>query len=67
MKTDNLKKLELAVDNFNSSPWVDLGTPLVFRDVVKRANDIGVEQTLKEINREDIRLFHKEEALSGMI
>lgn len=64
---NTIDKVTAAVENFNSSSWVDLGEKYDVLDEIKRAMEVGLEQVLEEIRREDIRLFHTEEALCGNI
>ena len=62
-----IKVITKAVEQFNSSPWVDLGEPMVVKDCIVRAEDVGIDIVLEEIRREDIRLFHREEGLCGCL
>lgn len=62
-----IQTITKAVENFNNSPWIDFGEPMDVRDCIVRAVDVGTTIVLEEIRREDIRLFHKEEAACGML
>ena len=62
-----IQKIAEAVDNFNSSPWVDLGEEFILKECIQWAKEIGTDAVLEKIRRADINLFHKEEALCGNI
>ena len=61
---DDIKK---AVNDFNNSPWIDLGSPYELEETLERARDKGIDVILNEIRRADIKLFHTEEAKCGNI
>ena len=60
--------IKQAVNSFNQSSWVDVFEAHINVDeIIKQAEKNGTKTVLESIRREDIRLFHKEEALCGCI
>ena len=67
MTVQDREEVQTAVHNFNNSPWIVFGDPMITQDVVARAEEVGKEMVLEEIRRQDIRAFHAEEAACGCI
>ncbi len=67
LSKSDIKKVTSAVKDFNNSPWVGFGSPYDLETTLSHAEEVGVKKVLDYIRREDIRLYHKEEASAGML
>ena len=67
LSKSDIKKVTAAVKDFNNSPWIDFGSPYDLKSTLAHAEEVGVKKVLAYIRREDINLFHREEAANGNI